>query len=62
MLQQVNKSVLNFIISEEELNRLTLSRMGELNYDDFYVTVSIYNGEIIFKELWEGDVKLLEFR
>lgn len=55
------KSLLDFIIPEDELNRLTLSRMSELDYDDFYVTVSIYNGEIIFKELWEGDRKLVEF-
>ncbi len=56
------KSRLNFIIPEEELNRLTLSRMSDLSYDNFYVTVSIYDGEVIFKELWEGDRKLLEFR
>ena len=57
-----DKTMLDFTVPEDELNRLTLTRMSELDYDDFYVTVSIYNGEIIFKELWEGDRKLLEFR
>ena len=52
---------LNFFISENELNRLTLIKMGDLSFDDFYVTVSIYNGEVIFKELWEGDRKLVGF-
>lgn len=62
MYYEFEKSRLNFIIPEEELNRLTLNRMSDLNYDNFYVTVSIYNGEIIFKELWEGDRKLVELR
>ena len=62
MYHVFEKARLNFIIPEEELNRLTLNRMSDLNYDNFYVTVSIYNGEIIFKELWEGDRKLVEFR
>lgn len=62
MYHVFEKSRLNFIIPEEELNRLTLNRMSDLNYDNFYVTVSIYNGEIIFKELWEGDRKLVELR
>ena len=62
MYHVFEKSQLNFIIPEEELNRLTLNRMSDLNYDNFYVTVSIYNGEIIFKELWEGDRKLVELR
>lgn len=59
---EYKKHQLDFIISENELNRLTLTRMSDLSIDDFYVTVSIYNGEVIFKELWEGDRKLVEFR
>ena len=62
LYHEFEKSRLNFIIPEEELNRLTLNRMSDLNYDNFYVTVSIYNGEIIFKELWDGNRKLVELR
>ena len=56
-----NNYELNFFIPENELNKLTLMKMGDLSFDDFYVTVSIYNGEVIFKELWEGNRKLVEF-
>ncbi len=59
---EYERHLLDFIISENELNRLTLNRMSDLSFDDFYVTVSIYNGEVIFKELWEGNTKLVEFR
>ncbi|MBR2079648.1 MAG: hypothetical protein IJ962_05460 [Clostridia bacterium] len=59
---EYEKHLLNFIVSENELNRITLSRMGNPAYDDFYVTVSVYEGEVIFKELWEGETKLVEFR
>ncbi len=59
---EYERHLLDFVISESELNRLTLSRMSDLSFNDFYVTVSIYEGEVIFKELWEGDTKLVEFR
>lgn len=57
-----NNHELEFFISENELNRLTITRMGNLSFDDFYVTVSIHNGEVIFKELWEKDTLLVKFR
>lgn len=59
------KHQLDFTISESEVHRLTLSSISDKYYDNkmnFYVTVSIYEGEIIYKELWLDDTKLLEFR
>lgn len=58
------KHQLSFNISEAEVHRLTLSSISDKNYDNkmnFYITVSIYEGEIIYKELWLDDIKLLEF-
>ena len=62
MKSEYDRHLLDFVISENELNRLTLNRMSDLSFDDFYVTVSIYDGEVIFKALWEGNIKLVEFR
>lgn len=59
------KHQLSFNVSEAEVHRLTLSSISDKYYDNemnFYVTVSIYEGEIIYKELWLDDTKLLEFR
>lgn len=55
---------LDLKVSEKELYDILFDGVCDRPYGtmNFYVTVSVFEGELILKEFWVDDTKLLEFR